>query len=126
LLIDSVEEYSPSGALATARLRESTPYACDDGTLEPIAYVEMMAQCFAACAGLAARRAGLPVSSWGYLAALKRVIIHAPSRVGDTLHIRAGIGASLGEITVVRAEVRNRNALVAEGEFKIFVPKEES
>ena len=95
-----------------------------DGTLERVAYAEIMAQCFAAGAGASLLGAGGACAGWGYLAALRDVTVHADARVGQQLSVFVRIATRLGEITVVDGEVHAEGLLLANGQFKIFMPEE--
>ena len=125
LLLSGLDAFSEAGARATADLREGNPFLRPDGLLERAAYAELMAQCFAAGAGALAKRAEKPPAAWGYLAGLRDVAVHADARCGERLTVAVNIMAALGPVTVVEGEVRSADALLATGQLKIFIPKEE-
>ena len=126
LLLSRLDGFSETQAQATATLREGNPFLRPDGLLERAAYAELMAQCFAAGAGALARCLEKPPPAWGYLAALRDVAVYGDARCGETLAVSVSITASLGPITVVEGEVRSADALLAAGQFKIFIPEKES
>jgi predicted hotdog family 3-hydroxylacyl-ACP dehydratase len=68
----------------------------------PEALLEVMAQCFAAGAGLQAASAGQEIS-WGYLAAVRDMWVHATVFSGDTLHAEAKHRMSVGPLHIVTA-----------------------
>ena len=123
LLLTSLDDFSEAEARATAALQEGNPFLRADGILERTAYAELMAQCFAAGAGALARIANRPPTAWGYLAALRDVIVHDDARLGETLAVSATIAARLGPVLVIEGEVRCAARLLATGQFKIFIPE---
>jgi len=127
LLLSSLDAFSAEGAQSTADLREGNPFLRPDGLLEHEAYAELMAQCFAAGAGAFARQAGTPPAAWGYLAALRDVIISGDARCGDSVTVSVHLTASLGPVTVLEGEVRSAaGALLATGQLKVFIPEQEA
>ena len=125
LLLSRLDAFSAEGARATAELRAGNPFLRSDGLLERAAYVELMAQCFAAGAGALARQAEKPPAAWGYLAALRDIAIHGDARLGDTLTASVNLVTALGPVTVLEGEVRSADTLLARGQFKIFIPEQE-
>jgi predicted hotdog family 3-hydroxylacyl-ACP dehydratase len=125
LLLDRLDAFSGEEARATVELREGNPFLRPDGLLERVAYAELMAQCFAAGAGALARRAQKPPAAWGYLAALRDVAVHGDARCGERLTVSVRLVAALGPVTVLEGEVRSAGALLATGQFKIFIPEKE-
>jgi predicted hotdog family 3-hydroxylacyl-ACP dehydratase len=123
LLLSRLDAFSEEGARATAELRMGNPYLRPDGLLERTAYAELMAQCFAAGAGALAQGAEKPPAAWGYLAALRDIAMHGDARLGETLAVSVSIVAALGPVTVLEGEVRSADALLATGQFKIFIPE---
>lgn len=126
LLLDSVDGIDADGARATVILRPDNPFVNAEGLLEPLAYAEMIAQCFAA---FGASQRAMPGDEEkppiGYLAALRDVRVLAHARLSDVLTVSARRTASLGAITVVEGEVRRGNALLATGQCKVFVTEGE-
>ena len=129
LLVSRLDDFSAEGARATVELRADNPFLRPDGLLERAAYSELMAQCFAAGAGALARRMGKSPTAWGYLAALRDIVIHADARCGEILSVSVKVVATLGQLAVVEGEVRSANypagTLLAAGQFKVFIPEEE-
>ena len=125
LLLSRLDDFSEEGARATVELREGNPFLRPDGLLERAAYAEFMAQCFAAGAGALARRSERSPASWGYLAAMRDIAVHADARCGETLAVSVRLTAALGPVTVLQGEVRSANELHATGQLKIFIPEKE-
>lgn len=124
LLLSRLESFTSEEARATVAVQEDNPFLRPDGTLERVAYAEMMAQCFAAGAGASLLAAGGSSAGWGYLAALRDVVVHADAHVGQHLDVMVRVSARLGEIAVVDGEVHAEGQLLASGQFKIFMPEE--
>lgn len=124
LLLSKLDSFTSEEARATVDVRKDNPFLRSDGTLERVAYAEIMAQCFAAGAGASLLAAGGTCAGWGYLAALRDVTVHADAQVGQCLNVLVRVSARLGEIVVVDGEVHAEGQLLAAGQFKIFMPEE--
>lgn len=123
LLLSKLDSFTSEEARATVDVREDNPFLRPDGTLERVAYAEIMAQCFAAGAGAGLLAAGGSCAGWGYLAALRDVTVHADAQMGQCLNVLVRVSARLGEIVVVDGEVQAEGQLLAAGQFKIFMPE---
>ena len=124
LLLSRLESFSSEEARGTMTVQADNPFLRADGTLQRVAYAEIMAQCFAAGAGASLLAAGGVCAGWGYLAALRDVTVHADACVGQRLDVLVRVSARLGEIAVVDGEVHAEGQLLATGQFKIFMPEE--
>ena len=126
LLLDRLESFSLDGAKGIMDICEGNPFLRPDGMLERVAYAEILAQCFAAGAGALQNQSGEKTAAWGYLAALRDVVVHSDARVGQRLVAEVRVVARLGGVTVVEGEVYTNVLLLASGQFKVFIPQEEA
>jgi predicted hotdog family 3-hydroxylacyl-ACP dehydratase len=102
-----------------------SPWLDGGGRLEEAAFIEMIAQTFAAVHGYhltPAERA----AHRGLLIGVKDLIIHAPAQRGDRLTILVRRIAKFGDFGVVEGEIRRDQTLLASGEIKVWRPGEES
>ena len=125
LLLDALESFSAQAARAVLEVRADNPFLRPDGFLERAAFAEMLAQCFAAGFGACLRAAGQRAPGWGYLAALREVVVQGDARLGQRLAVTACLTARLGNIAVVTGEVWCGEKLLASGQIKVFLPEEE-
>lgn len=126
LLLDRLESFSHEGAKGTMTICEGNPFLRSDGVLERVAYAEILAQCFAAGAGALQNQSGQETATLGYLAALRDIVVHADAKLGQHLVAEVRVAARLGGVTVVDGEVRTNGLLLASGQFKVFIPQEET
>lgn len=118
LLLDTLDSAAPDAAQATLIVRPENPFVGEDGCLEPVAFAEILAQCFGAAAG--ALNAGQP-PRMGYLAALRDMRILGTARTGDRLTARVRVSAVLGGIHVLEGDVLRDEDILAQGQIKIYV-----
>lgn len=104
-----------------------TPVENGPARLEPEAFVELIAQAFAASAGYARAVAGAPPQS-GMLVGLRRVEYGAPLPVtaGATLTIQAQTTGGFGDFSIVAGTVMLDDTVLASAECKLFIEPEAS
>lgn len=123
VFIDGVSVAEDGPVTSTFTVPEASPYLDGEGRLLPEAMLEVMAQCFAAGAGLRAARAGQDIS-WGYLAAVKDLRIHAAAFSGDALQAEAEHRMSVGPLHIVDCRVLRDGICIASAQLKIFIPED--
>ncbi len=107
-------------AAATGLTVAATNIFVQDNHLREPGIIEHVAQSAAALAGYTTFRQGLP-PQLGYIGEIKKFHIHRLPCVGDTLHTTLRVlGTAMG-ITLLAAEVRVADELLAEGQMKIFL-----
>lgn len=118
LLLDTLDSVAPDAAQGTLTIRPGNPFVGEDGCLEPVAFAEILAQCFGAAAG--ALNVGRP-PRMGYLAALRDMRILGAAGTGDRLTARVRISAVLGGIHVLEGDVLRAGDILAQGQIKIYI-----
>lgn len=118
-LLDSLTRVAPGEAEALLRIRPDNLFLTPDGPLERAAFLEIMAQCFAAGSGALRPESG---PKWGYLAGVRNLSIESDAHVGDELRVKVWAVAELGGVTVVEGEVFRNDDVLAHGQFKVYVP----
>lgn len=107
-----------SGEVSTA-VSDEMPFARDDGTLDEVAYFEMMAQSLAALDGFKKLEAcGAPAG--GYLVGAHRLEILGTARVGDSLSVFVEKRSRFGNFGTVRATVFGNRTVLARGEIRVW------
>lgn len=116
LLLDALTGIQANQIQAVFTVREDNIFLQGDGTLETVALLEAMAQCFAAGQGLR----GSDQNRAGYLAAVRRCNITGEARLGDVLCASARAVAQVGAIVMVEGEMVRGEEKLASAEFKIY------
>lgn len=115
---------------AEAEVRADNPFLRPGG-LERVALAEMLAQTFAAGAGLEEDGPPRP----GYLVGLRDVRFHDDARLGDRLRIRVRLETRITPFVLLAGEVYRlasaasqetspAETLLAEGQIRLFLPPE--
>jgi predicted hotdog family 3-hydroxylacyl-ACP dehydratase len=95
------------------------------GRLDELAYIEMIAQSFAACHGFQLFGEER-LAHRGLLLGTKDLVISGEARVGDRLSIRVRKVTRFGDFGVVDGEVHHEDGrLIAAGQIKIWRPSDE-
>ncbi|MBR5998529.1 MAG: hypothetical protein IK027_05425 [Deltaproteobacteria bacterium] len=116
LLLDALTGIQDNQIQARFTVRDGNIFLRDDGTLETVALLEAMAQCFAAGQGLH----GSGQNRVGYLAAIRRCNITGEAHLGDVLCASARAVAQVGSIVMVEGEMAKGEEKLATAEFKIY------
>ncbi len=107
--------------IAEYRVAEDCLFLKENGRLEPVALMEIMAQSFAAGNGVT------HPARFGYLASMRSMKIHGDACVGDVLRARVRLVTMMQSIMVVEGRLWKEDAehgevCLLEGQYKIFVP----
>jgi len=117
-MVDTLLTVGEKKASGETVIDESCVFLDENGFLEPVAYVEMVAQTAALFNGFRTRH--LESDSEGFLLGVKKFKIHGTAQIGDRL-ITVGIkDAEFGAFTLVNGSVMRDGVCLAEGQIKIF------
>jgi predicted hotdog family 3-hydroxylacyl-ACP dehydratase len=119
-LVERLLEIDGQNGIVEALVRADCPLVDENGQLEDVALIELIAQSFAALRGYVDRREGLPVRQ-GFLVGIKKLVCLHSARVGDCLQIRMQTLAELDGFAVAEGEVWTDKTLIARGEIKIWI-----
>jgi radical SAM protein with 4Fe4S-binding SPASM domain len=124
-VVDTLVEIGERRAEVTTTITEDMIFAGDDGILDEVLYLELLAQAIASEGSF--NQTGSSLSGLqGLLLGAKKLEILEPARVGDTLNISVCKFARLGDFGIVKGEIRKGNTVLARGEIKIWHRTEES
>lgn len=112
------EEKSFSGLTVTAE-----NIFCQDGMLQETGVIEHIAQSAAARVGYIALQQKEPVPL-GFIGSVDKMKIHQLPTVGGELKTEITVMQEVGDITLISAQVKSEDVLIAEGRMKIFLKKE--
>lgn len=97
-------------------------FVAADGTLDPVALVEMIAQSYAALRGYLDCSAGKPVRE-GFLVGVRRMQIHGTAQAGDRLEITVRTVAEVDSFAIADGEIHRGAELLATGNLKLWIPE---
>jgi radical SAM protein with 4Fe4S-binding SPASM domain len=117
-LVDSLLLVGERKAAADAVVDESCIFLDEEGNLDPVALVEMLAQTAALFNGFRTRH--LEPDSAGFLLGVKNFKVHEPVRVKDRLRINAAKDVGFGAFSMVNGTIERDGVRVAEGQIKIY------
>jgi len=119
-LVERLLEIEGHNGCVEALVRSDCPLVDENGLLEDVALIELIAQGYAALKGYVDRRDGLPVRQ-GFLVGIKKLVRLHSARVGDCLQIRINTLVELDNVAVAEGEIWADKTLIARGEIKIWI-----
>jgi predicted hotdog family 3-hydroxylacyl-ACP dehydratase len=120
LLVDALIDFSDGRGTVVSEVRRDDLFVNDDGTLEAVAMIELIAQGYAAIKGYEDTRDGVAVRQ-GYLVGARKVSMLAKVYVGDRLTIDVDPSGHLEGFSVVDGVIRRGEEIVAEGSLKLWI-----
>jgi len=100
-------------------INDDCMFVDEQGCLDEVAFFEMVAQAAAAYEGFRTNRFD-DRRVEGYLLGARKFKIYDRAHVGDILMITATKQAEFGEFSIIRGDIRCGDALLAEGEIKLW------
>jgi len=124
-VVDTLVKIGDRKAEVTTTVTEDMVFVGDDGILDEVVYLELLAQAIASEGSF--NQTGSPQSGLqGLLLGAKKLEILGPARVGDTLNISVYKYARFGDFGIVHGEICRDNTVIARGEIKIWHSTEEN
>lgn len=117
VMVDTLYECSPSGAVTGLTVRDDSMF-CRDGLLLPPGIVEHMAQSVALMSGYEGRVNRRPAVT-GYIGSVKNLKVHFLPATGERLTCTVRITHAVGNILAVQGTVRCCGKDVASCEMKV-------
>ena len=106
-------------AVVESDIAPDSLFVREDGTLDPAAYLELIAQAAAAMNGFRATRRDSPEPE-GYLLGARDLEILDLAHVGDTLSVRVFKATRYGDFGIIEGKVLRGETLLAKGEIKVW------
>lgn len=119
-LIDRLSSVEGKSGMVEAVVREDCPLVDDQGRLEAMALVELMAQGYAAVRGYFDVLEQKPVRK-GFLVGIKKLGCRDTARAGDCLCIKISTVAEMAPFVIAAGEVWRGETLLASGEIKLWI-----
>jgi radical SAM protein with 4Fe4S-binding SPASM domain len=118
-IIDSLDKLGERSASCSVLIKKDMPFIEDDGSVDSVAYLELIAQSIAALNGF--RNMNESGSSpEGYLLGAKNLAILGRAEAGDTLSVIVFKYARYGGFGIVKGIVLKKNEIIAKGEIKVW------
>ncbi len=119
-LIDSLVEYRDELGVVEAVISSENPLV-DEGTLDRTAFMELVAQAYAAFKGYRDMLHNMPVKK-GFLVVVKRMECKKDVVVGDCLRIKVETVSEVGGFAVAEGTVTRDDEVVAQGSLTLWIP----
>ena len=125
LLLSRLLSCTATDGTAEALLAPGHLFSLPDDTIHPAAFVELMAQAYAAVHGYRDHLAG-KAPRIGYLAGVTQASVLGAARIGDQLIVSVRQTALIKPFIRARAQVTRDGETLAEGELTLFIPPDEA
>jgi len=121
ILVDQLIEFSSGAGVVSAEVAEDSIFVKQDGQLEEVALVELVAQAYATIKGYDDTINHIPVRR-GFLVGWRSFTLLGSVRCGDKLLIHIETAAELDEFYVVDGTITCDGKRVAQGSLKLWIP----
>jgi len=118
-VVDAVVSAGERSGEVSVTMSDEMPFVEQDGTVDAVAYFEMMAQSMAALDGFK-RLGGSESAASGYLVGARKLEILGTARVGDRLRVFVYKSGRFGNFAIVKATVSRNSTLLARGEIRVW------
>ena len=119
LMVDGLESVEGDTAVGTLTVRADNCFADEEGVLSEAGVVEHIAQSASALAGYKAVSEGATVPPVGYIGEVKKFSLHRLPHIGETLRTTIRFGTEVEGVTLLSAETRSGEELIASTQMKI-------
>lgn len=119
-LVDQLLEIEGKNGVVEALIDSDCPLVSEEGRLEKVALVELIAQSYAALKGYLDRVENKPVRQ-GFLVGIKKFVSLEPIFSGDRLRITIETLGELEDFAVAEGQIWRSGTLVGRGEIKIWI-----
>lgn len=120
-LVDRLVEFRDASGVVEALVEDDNPLVGEDRCLDRIAFIELIAQSYAAVRGYSDLRRGDEVKK-GFLVAAKMIEVKKAAAVGDMLRISVTTTGEFGDFTLADGVVRKEGEILASGNITVWVP----
>jgi predicted hotdog family 3-hydroxylacyl-ACP dehydratase len=119
-LVDRLLSFEDGGGLTESRLPAGSVLAGEDGAVDPVALVELIAQSYATVKGYDDRVHGRPVAE-GFLVGIRKLRIPGKAFAGDRLLTSVKTVGTFEGFAVVEGAVARDGETIASGTMKLWI-----
>jgi 3-hydroxyacyl-[acyl-carrier-protein] dehydratase len=120
-MIDRLVEYRDESGVVEALIRSGNVLVGEDGALDCIAYMELIAQAYAAFKGYRDMLHGETVKK-GFLVIVKHMECKGEAFLGDLLRINVSTASEVGGFAVAEGTVTRGDEVLASGGLTLWIP----
>jgi predicted hotdog family 3-hydroxylacyl-ACP dehydratase len=120
-MIDRLVEYTEESGVVEALLRSDNLLVGEDGALDRTAYMELIAQAYAAFKGYHDLLHEMPVKK-GFLVVVKRMECKGDGFLGDLLRINVATISEVGGFAVAKGTITRGDEVLASGGLTLWIP----
>ena len=121
ILVDQLIDFSSGKGRVTASVSRDDLFVGDDGQLESVALIELVAQAYATIKGYDDAVNRRPVQR-GFLVGSRNFTIHRRARSGERLIIDINTAAQLDGFSVIDGVITCGDEVLAKGSIKLWLP----
>jgi predicted hotdog family 3-hydroxylacyl-ACP dehydratase len=120
-MIDRLVEYGDESGVVEALLRSDNLLVGEDGMLDRTAYMELIAQAYAAFKGYRDLLHEKPVKK-GFLVVVKHMECSGEAFLGDLLRINVATISEVGDFAIAEGTVTRNDKIIASGSLTLWIP----
>jgi 3-hydroxyacyl-[acyl-carrier-protein] dehydratase len=120
-MIDRLVEYRDESCIVEALIHSGNLLVGEDGVLDRAAYMELIAQAFAAFKGYHDRLHEKPVKK-GFLVVVKHMECKGEAFLGDLLKINVSTISEVGGFAIAEGTVTRNDEVIASGGLTLWIP----
>jgi 3-hydroxyacyl-[acyl-carrier-protein] dehydratase len=120
-MIDRLVEFRDKSGVVEALIRSDNLLVGEDGTLDCIAFVEIIAQAYAAVKGYYNLSHNIPVKK-GFLVAVKHTECNGEAYLGNLLRVNASTISEIGDYAIAEGVVMREEEVLASASLTLWVP----
>ncbi|MHB8110300.1 MAG: hypothetical protein ACYDHW_09730 [Syntrophorhabdaceae bacterium] len=120
-LVDRLVEFRDASGVVEALVGPQSPLVGEDGRLDRIAFIELIAQSYATVRGYSDLLRREKVKK-GFLVAAKMIEVKKAAAAGDVLRISVTTTGEFGDFALADGVVRSGAEILASGNITVWVP----
>jgi predicted hotdog family 3-hydroxylacyl-ACP dehydratase len=120
-MIDRLVEYRDESGVVEALLRSGNILVGEDGVLDRTAYMELIAQAYAAFKGYRDLLHEKPVKK-GFLVVVKHMECMGEALLGDLLRINVTTTSEVGDFAIAEGIITLNDKVIASGSLTLWIP----
>jgi 3-hydroxyacyl-[acyl-carrier-protein] dehydratase len=120
-MIDRLVEFRDKSGVVEALVSSDNLLVGEDGTLDCIAFVEIIAQAYAAVKGYYNLSHNIPVKK-GFLVAVKHIECNGEAYLGNLLRVNASTISEIGDYAIAEGVVMREEEVLASASLTLWIP----